>query len=329
MFKHFVFADDGGGAGGGAAVVDDPGAPSPAPAAPAPGPSAPAAPAPKGAAPAAPAAAAPAAGYWAADWRERLAGGDAKVLAQLQRYASPEAVWQKTRSLEQMVTSGELKPVLGKNAKPEEVAAYRQAHGIPAEAKGYEFKDLKIDDADMGLISHVMAAGHAENMTPQQMKAVVGVWPKIKADAIAAQEADDAKKKTEGEDELRGEWGGDFRRNMSLVHQLLDSNGDAELKDLVLNGRLADGTPIGSSPKALKMLLGVALANNPTGTLVPGGGADPAGGIREELAKIDKLRTTDRRAYDKDTKMQERERELISAAISRGLMDDQGKWLKG
>src|SRR5260221_8933915 len=95
------------------------GAPSPAPA---PGP----APSPRrarGPAPAEPA------GYWPADWRKNIAGEDEKEIAQIGRYASPADIWKKARALEQRMSSGELRPVLMKDAKPEELTAYRKAHG--------------------------------------------------------------------------------------------------------------------------------------------------------------------------------------------------------
>lgn len=306
-------APDDGGGGGGAAVAAPaaaPAAPAAAPvSAPAPTPGASPAPAP-GAAPSAPAAPD---GFWNAGWRERLAGGDEKTLAQLSRYASPEAIWQKARALEQRVSAGELKPVLPKNAKPEEVAAYREAMGIPAEAKAYDLKGVQIDEADQPLISHVLAAAHGANATTEQVKAIVGVWPKLKADALAAQTEADGRKRTEAEDNLRAEWGPEFRRNMGLVHQLLDGTGDATTKDAILNGRLADGTPIGSSPAALKMLLGVALKDNPSGTVVPGGSGDPAATIQSEIDKIETSMRTNREAYNKDEKMQERYRNLLQA----------------
>lgn len=269
-------------------------------------------------------------GVWPSDWRQQMAGGDAKRLKQLERYASPQDVWNKAVALEGRLTAGELKPTLPKNASSEVLAEYRKAHGIPETAAGYSdhLKDLKLDDADKPLVDQVVAAAHAVHASPEAVKAMVGVWPKLKEAAAHRQHELDSQAQQVGEDTLRGEWGGEFRRNMSLVHQLLDGTGDKTLKDQVLGGRLADGTPIGSSPAALKMLLGVALQANPTGLVLPGGNADPSGSIREELKKIDDVRRKDRKSYDKDTAMQERERELIGAAQRMGMMDDSGNWKK-
>src|SRR5262245_1748274 len=99
-------------------------------------PAAPAAPE-KPAAPAQPAtpAAAPAEpekkGYWPDGWQARLAGDDPDALKQIGRYASPEEIWKKAKSLERRLSSGELKAVLPKDPKPEDVSAWRKDNGIP------------------------------------------------------------------------------------------------------------------------------------------------------------------------------------------------------
>jgi len=264
-------------------------------------------------------------GYWAPDWRERLAAGDGKTLAQLQRYGSPEDVWKKARALESRVSAGELKPTLKKGASVEEIAEYRKSHGIPDKADAYDLKGVAIDDSDKALINKVLEAAHGVNASPDVVKAIVGVWPQLKAEAAAHQAGEDLRIQSASEDTLRAEWGTEFRRNMGLVHQLLDGSGSTDMKENMLSGRLADGTPIGSSPEALKMLLGVALTQNPTGLVLPGGGSDPTGSIKEQLAAISKFRREKRGEYNKDTATQVKERELISAAQRMGIMDDQGR----
>lgn len=245
-----------------------------------------------------------------------MAGGNAQRLKQLERYGSPVDVWNKAVALEGKLTAGELKPTLPKNASAEVLAEYRKAHGIPDKADGYDIKEIKLDDADKPLVSQVMAAAHAVNAPPEAVKAMVGVWPKLKEAAVQRQHELDVQAKERGEDALRTEWGGEFRRNISLVHQLLDRTGDATLKDQLLGGRLADGTVIGSSPAALKLLLGVALQTNPTGVVLPGGGGDPIAATADRIAAIEKIMRTDRNAYNKDEKMQDEYRRLIEARES-------------
>jgi hypothetical protein len=243
-----------------------------------------------------------------------MAAGDDKVLAQLQRYASPEEVWKKTRSLEQRLSSGEFKPVLKKDASEAEVKEYRSAHGIPEDPTKYDLgKDVKIDASDKPVFDRIFKAMHGANATPETVRTMVQAWNTIKQEAIDHQESQDKDLQQKSEDALRSEWGNEYRRNLNLIHGLLDGAGDQKLKDSLLGGRLADGTPIGSNLDTLKMLLGLALVQNPAGVVVSGGEGDRAKSIDDEIGEIEKLMRTDRPAYNKDVKKQERLRQLYEA----------------
>lgn len=247
----------------------------------------------------------------------------------MQRYASPEAALSALVAAQNRIATGELKPVLGKNATPEQLAEYRSAMGIPEAPDKYDLgKDVKIDDKEMPLMSKLFAAAHGTNQTPEQVKSIVGAWRAVQTEATEAQHARDEASKETATDTLRAEWGPEFRRNINLINGLLDGSGSQALKDQLLEARLPDGTKFGNSPDVMKLLVGLALVQNPTGVVVPGGSGDPQGGIQEELAKISKMRNENREAYNKDAKTQARERELIGAAQKMGLMDNLGNWKK-
>lgn len=211
------------------------------------------------------------------------------------------------------ITSGELKPVLGKNATPEQLKEWRDAHGVPETPEKYDVG--KIEDASKPLYEKILAAAHTTNQTPEQVKANLAAFSEVTALANEARSANDLKVQQDGEETLRAEWGHDFRRNINLIHGMLDGSASPALKESLLGGRLADGTPIGSSPEALRFLVGLALIQNPTGIVVPGSEANPMQGIADEKAKIEKTMKENRGAYNKDTKMQERYRELIDAEL--------------
>lgn len=252
-----------------------------------------------------------------------MAKGDDKVLAQLQRYASPEAVWQKARSLEQKMSSGELKPVLAKGATAEDLKAYREAHGIPDKADGYDLgKDLKIDDADQPLVDLLKKVGHATHQTPEMVKGTVKALKQVQQEIHDQRAQADAQLKQTCEDALRTEWGGEFRRNVNLVHGLLDlTGGNSGMREAVLDARMPDGRRLGDTPEAMRLLLNVALAQNPAGIVVPGGNGEKGEGIKGELEKLQKI------APAKKTEAQSaRERDLIDAAVKAGHMDANGAW---
>lgn len=314
--------DSGGGSEGGAPAPSPAPAPGPAPSpapepapSPAPGPAPSPAPAPApGPAPApAPADGGEAKPSWPDTWRETMAKGDAKVLTRLQRYASPEALSEALIHAQNRISSGELKPVLKKDATAEQVAEWRAANGVPESADKYDLGNPKLSDEGKAFLGRYLPIAHAVNMTPDQVKANLAFIADMnKADA-QGRAARDVELEETGEDALRTEWGGEYKRNITFIHNLLDGSATPEFKDKLLGGRLADGTPIGSDPAALRFLMSLALVQNPTGTLVPGYNNNPIQGVDEEIAKIDKVMREDRKTYNGDEKMQARYRELLEA----------------
>lgn len=263
-------------------------------------------------------------GFWPDNWRETVSKDDAKKLAQLQRYASPEAALQALFAAQERIRSGELKPALSKNATAEELKEWRAAHGIPEAPDKYDLgKDITISEADKPVFDVIFKAAHESNQTPEQVKATVQAFAQIQQVAAEYQQEQDQRLQVEAEEALRAEWGPEYRRNMNLIHGLLDGTGSQDLKASLLGGRLADGTPIGSSPEALRMLLGISMIQNPTGVVVPGGDANREQGIRGELEKLQQVP-----AEKKTAQQSERERNLIDAAIQGGWMDASGNWKK-
>lgn len=253
-------------------------------------------------------------GYWPDDWRQTVSKGDAKILARVERYQSPEAAVNALIAAQNKISSGELKPILRKDASPEEMADYRKAHGIPESHDKYDLgKDFKLEALDKTLAEHVFKAAHESHQTPEQVKATMKAWGAISKQVSDARAEEDGKIQKTSEDALRAEWGSDYRKNINLITGLFDGSATPDLKDKFLHGRLADGTPIGSSPEAMKLLVGLAMIQNPTGVIVPGSEGNQSQAVDDEIAKIEKTMSTNRSAYNKDEKMQARYRDLLGA----------------
>jgi len=73
---------------------------------------------------------------WRDDWRQQMAGEDAKALKQLERYNSPADVATALRAAQLKISSGELKSTLPGGATEQQVAAWRAENGIPTEPTG-------------------------------------------------------------------------------------------------------------------------------------------------------------------------------------------------
>ncbi len=255
-------------------------------------------------------------GYWPDDWRATASKGDAKLEARFGRYASPEAALTALIAAQNRISSGELKPVLDKDATPDQVKAWRAEQGIPETPDKYDLDlggGLVVGEEDKPLVAEFLKNAHATNQTPEQVKASLRAYYAVH-DQLTQKQADaDVLAQETSIETLRAEWGPEFKRNVTLIHNLLDRTTSKEIKDKFLGGRLADGTPIGSSPEALKMMLGLALADNPAGTLVPGGSGDMGQAVDDEIGKIEAAMKKNRAAYNKDEKMQARYRELLGA----------------
>ena len=252
--------------------------------------------------------------YWPADGRDTVSKGDAKILQRMGRYASPQAAMEALIAAQNRISAGELKPVLSKNATPEQLKEYREALGIPETPDKYDLgKDIKIDGIDPALLGEVLKEAHESNQTPDQVKATLKAWTKISQSVQEQRYERDVNIQKTSEDALRAEWGPEYRRNINLIHGMLDATATPGMKEAVMNGRLADGTPIGSSPEALKFLVGLALIQNPAGVVVPGSEANPMQGVEDEITKIETNMRKDRAAYNKDEKLQARYRELLTA----------------
>lgn len=251
---------------------------------------------------------------WPSDWREKAAGGDAKKLARLTRYASPQALADAFIAAQNRINSGDLKAGHpGENAKPEDLAAWREANGIPVTPDKYDL-GREIPETSKAAIDKVLAAAHASNQSGAQIKATLDAYFESVEVARTERTQNDAKAMESAQDSLAADWGQDYRRNIALVRGFLDS-APPEVKDRLVAGRLADGTPIGSDPHVLNWLLGMALERNPTGTIVPGAGANMAQTVEDETAKIEKFMREHRTEYTRDEKMQARYRQLLEYRI--------------
>lgn len=255
---------------------------------------------------------------WNEGWREAIAAGDPKMLARLGRFNSPEDMWRSYTALEARMSSGELKSALPKDATPEQLATWRKENGIPEKPTDYELKFANgtvIGEEDMPVVGKFLEIAHKNNLSNAQVKDTLE-WYYTMAEAQTEEQATkDTTIAREAQDKLRAKWGTEYRPNINSVHGLLDG-APAGLKDLILNGRLANGTPIGSSVEALEWLAGMSRQLNPVGTVVPAGTLNPGQHIAGELEKLTAMMGNRNSPYwkgDKAKEHQARYRELVEA----------------
>lgn len=262
-------------------------------------------------------------GYWPDDWLARITKGDEKVAKQLGRYASPTELAEAHVALRRRMDSGEVKSALPKDAKPEELTAWRKENGIPEKPEDYNLADLKIPEKDKEVVSGIVARMHAVNASPDVVKAAVETYYAEQIRQGEARRAKDEDQRAQALDALNSEWGGSFRRNVNLVEGLLAKFPES-VRDALKSARLPDGTAIFNNPDALRGLAAIALEINPAGVVVPAGGGDLGKTMVDQYNDIQKTKRENRTAYNKDNAMQAHERDLIDAMIKNGIMDNNG-----
>ena len=270
--------------------------------------------------------------YWPEDWRqkaaEHLAAGDKKAydreLKRLQRIADPSAIYGMYRELDNRLNGGGLLKVPTKDAKPEEVAAFHKALGVPEKAEDY-LKDVKLENgavlgaADRPAAEQFVQAVHKAGAPPAVVNAALNwYFTRLQEQAEALDESDD-KFHIDSERALKEEWGGAFKRNAASVKTLFaDAPGGTDLKNpnslyaRLMGGRTSDGKLIGDDPDMWRFLHGKATEINPAVTVTEDG--DQSGkSIDAEISKIEEIMKSDRPRYNRE--FAGRYTELLEARI--------------
>lgn len=249
-----------------------------------------------------------------------MANGDEKLLKRLSTYQSPKAVFDALVAAQTKISQGLKVEAPKADAKPEEIAAWRQAQGIPESPEKYQLAlktGLQVTPADKPSVDALLKTAHAAHMTPAQVNASVNTLLESRAQAREAQRQADIKYNTGTTDALNEEWGAEFRTNMNRVTNFL-SMAPEGLRDKLATARKADGTLLGSDPDLLRWIVGLDLERNPAGVVVPADGTTMDQSIESEIGRIEKFMREHRTQYNRDEKMQSRYRELLNAQVTRG-----------
>lgn len=258
-------------------------------------------------------------GDWPSDWRKRASGDDEDFAKRLDRYRSPEDALKALREAQDKIRSGQTKDELPKDATDEQKAAWRERNGIPDKPEGYLEKlpeGLVIGEADKPLAESFLQAAHEQNMPPEMVGMALDWYYKTQEGQTAAQVQADADAWKSAEDQLRSEWGEEYRLNSNSLSAFLDATapeGVEDFKAALFGARLPDGTKLGGNPAMLKWLLGVANEINPAGFTAPGSGTSQLSAVEDEIGTIEKTMRENPQKYYGDQKMQDRYRELLDA----------------
>lgn len=242
---------------------------------------------------------------WGDDWRVRMAGGDAERAKALDRFADPGKVWESYKALQQRVGSGELRSSApkpsGDAATPEALKAWRTERGLPAEVTeiklplpaGAKMEDL--DDSAKSRIEHFTKTFFDADVPQAAVDKIMSEY-----NAYAEKEANDRAvadaKLVDGlEDNLRAEWGGDYRTNIAMTDRFLQTAFGEEGADLIMGARTADGRRLFNIPEVFKAITQLARSSGVDD--VVSGEVSAGKSVDQRIQEIQNIMQTDRRRY--------------------------------
>lgn len=252
-----------------------------------------------------------------AAWRDLIAGENKDRLKTLERFQSPNAMYDAYEAIRQKMSSGELRAVtpFPEKGTDQDKMAWRAQNGVPETAEDYVKglklpEGIKLDDDDKKTVESLSKAAHAANMSPAHVNATVAWFATEKGSRMAARAEAEEGRRMAAEDALRAEWGQDYRGNVGRIQAFLEG-APKGIGEMISGARAPDGSMLLNNPAAAKWLVELARATNPSGVVLPGAGGDIAASVEGELKQIDQKMKTDRVAYNKDEKLQARYRELL------------------
>ena len=161
------------------------------------------------------------------DWRAAIKDEAARKFAE----DSPdlEHLAKRAFDMRQKISSAIVKP--GKDAKPEEIAAYRKALDIPAEAKEYlngvqrpehiSEEDWKSERVQ-GLLGSFAERMHAKGAPKAAVQEAIAFELEVEANLLKAQAEEDKKFAEASESALKEKWGPEFSKNKEFANRAVE-----------------------------------------------------------------------------------------------------------
>lgn len=250
---------------------------------------------------------------WPEDWRIKLAGEDKSYLKTLDRFNSPSDLAKAYRDAQQRLSSGNLRSVLPDNPTPEQLNTWRAENGVPDTPDGYRFEvGYEWGETDKPVLENFANYALENNIPKQYADKIAAFYAMTQQRNMELIEDFDAQAHDRGEEQLRAEWGQEYKRNINAIKNTIAAHATDDIAAQMLASRTPDGRRWGDNPEMLKALASIAREANPAATVVPSSGF---GTMDDELTALQKKVGT--KEYWSDPKMQARYNELLEAKVAR------------
>lgn len=151
-------------------------------------------------------------------WRDAIKDPDLKKHAE--RFDTPESAIKANLEARQLLSRAIVPP--GKDAKPEEVAAYRKSLGVPEKPEDYKFATpagREATEADKAFQGTMAKLFHGANIGADQAKALNEGWNQYVEQAVAAEAAADKQFAEQSVAALKQKWGPDYDKNLAIANR--------------------------------------------------------------------------------------------------------------
>ena len=242
-----------------------------------------------------------------------LEGDEAKAFSNvLERVTDFGAFAKNYKQMQDKIRAGELSSGLPENPTDEQLAAWREANGVPQDGKGYELnlaEGVELDPDQQEIFAGVYDAAAGLNINNDQMSGIVNAYKQVEQQIIEKQQAQDGVDQQMGVQMLKENWGADYQTNINLIDAKLNLLPES-VRDTFKSARLADGRALLNSPEVMMFLAETFRQADPAATVVPGD-ANPSKTIQQEIAALEARMGTPE--WYKDNGAQQRYIELVEA----------------
>lgn len=250
------------------------------------------------------------------DWRALLADGDEKLAKELERHPDPRSLAKSWREQKATISKGLPKVTLPENATPEQISEWRKDNGIPEKPSDYKIElpnGLTVGEQDKPLVDKFLERMHAKNTPPALVNEALSTYYEMQEEQSAALYEAVKEARSASEEELRGEWGAEFKSNVNAAKSLVVNAFGPELADAVMAATDGSGIPLGNNAQFLRGILALAKDINPAAGALPPGMDGSIGTLQSEKAKYEKQMRDDRAGWYKDTAAQARYQAVLTA----------------
>lgn len=234
-----------------------------------------------------------------------------KYTNHLSRYQDPVSVIRAGFDAQDRIRRGEVSNGLPENPTDEQLSAYREANGIPADPDKYSVSEgTVLGDVDKAVVDTLRPVAFKHNIPQAAFAESIDTLlaaQQVQHDARLAQDVEDT---NEASAILKQAWQGEFTQKQNLISGQLNRRLGDEDREALLNARGPDGKGLFNRPGIVQFMATVFAEAAPLDTVVPTE-INQVGAIDQELAELkQRMRTNE---WYKDEAAQARYRQLIEA----------------